>query len=187
MHRKKKTGRGRLSSIDLLPEDIKAQLNAALREKRLTQKQILDAVNPLLAERGKTPVSKSALGRYAMSVEEKGAMMREAREAAKALVGKFEEHSDSDIGRLLSEMIKTLTFERVMTGGDLDVPELNKLALIAQRMARTSKIDLERDKAVKQQMAEKAKERINELEKQGFDPSTLKASIEAVYGIAATG
>jgi hypothetical protein len=49
MEKKKRPGRGRLSTIDLLPEDIRVQVNADLRGRTKTQKQILDEINPELA------------------------------------------------------------------------------------------------------------------------------------------
>ncbi len=149
----KRLGRGRLSTIDLLPEDIRLRLNEALREKRLTQQQILDAINSLLNDRGEKPISRSSLNRYSMQIEERGAMMREAREAANALVGGLGEQKGTDLGRAVTEMVKTLTFDFVASGGELDVDTLNKVALVAQRIERASKISLEREAAIRKQAA----------------------------------
>lgn len=159
-------GRGRLSSIDFLPEDIRVQLNAALREKRLTQKEILEAINPLLEERGEKTISRSAVNRYSIRIEQQGAMMREAREAADAIVGGLGEQKGTDLGRAVSEMIKTLTFDRVMNDGEIEVDELNKLALIAQRIERASKISLEREAQLRQQILEEAADAVEETSKQ---------------------
>lgn len=158
----KRTGRGRPSSIDLLPEDIRVRLNAALRERRLTQMQILDAINPLLEERGEKLVSKSAVNRYSMQMEQKGAMMREAREAANALVGGLGEQSGTDLGRAVTEMVKTLTFDLVVNGGEIEVDTLNKVALIAQRIERASKISLEREAQLRKQAMEEAMAAVEE-------------------------
>lgn len=158
----KRQGRGRLSSIDLIPEDIRLKLNAALRDRTLTQKQILDAINPLLYSRGHDPISKSAINRYSMQIEEKGAMMREAREAADRLVGGLGEYKGTDLGRALTEMVKTLSFDLVINGGEVDVNTLNKVALIAQRIERASKISLERENELRRRVLEEAADTVSE-------------------------
>ena len=77
--RKKRPGRIQPSSIDRLPEDVRLQVNTGLRDRGVTQKEILKDVNPILSDRGVKTISKSALGRYAVKVAEQGAMMNEAR------------------------------------------------------------------------------------------------------------
>lgn len=156
MAKNKRKGRGRPSSIDQLPEDLRVEINAALRDRRLTQTKILEAINPVLQVRGEKPISKSALGRYAMAVEEKGAMMREAREAADALVGGLNEQKGTDIGRGVTEIVKTLAFNLVLNGGEVDVDTLNKIALISQRIERSSKITMDRENQVRKQAQEEA-------------------------------
>lgn len=165
--RKKRPGRGRLSTIDQLPEDIRVQVNAELRNRDKTQMQILDDLNPSLQERGQKPISKSAFNRYAMAIEEKGSMMREAREAADALVGGLGEQRGTDLGRAVTEMIKTLTFNMVMNEGEMDVDTLNKLALCSQRIERASKSTIDRETQIKKQALEAAAETVDETATEG--------------------
>ena len=165
---KKRPGRGRQSSIDLLPEDIRIKLNEALRDRRLTQKQILASINGMLEERGKKLLTKSSVNRYSMQIEEKGSMMRQAREAADALVGGLSEQKGTDLGRAVTELIKTMTFDIMMKGQDgegsaIDVDTLNTLALITQRIERASKISLERESQMRQQILEEAAESVEEM------------------------
>lgn len=190
--RKQRPGRGRPSTIDLLPEDIRLELNAALRDRRLTQKEIRQTINPVLAERGQNPISKSAINRYSMQIEEKGSMMREAREAADALVGGLGEQKGTDLGRALSELVKTLTFDLVLSGqGDdegksepLGVDTLNKVALIAQRIERASKISLERESELRKQVLEEAAETVEETARQqGMGTDQASYWREQVLGI----
>lgn len=194
MGKKRKQGRGRLSSIDLLPEDIRVQLNDELRARRLTQKQIRDAVNPLLAERGERPVSRSALNRYAQQVEEKGAFMREAREAAEKLVGGLKEQRGTDLGRAVTELVKTVTFDLMIRAQDadsdepIDVDMLNKVALIAQRIERASKISVERESAIREEAQRQERERlkthVDKIAKKGGLSDDVANSIrEKILGI----
>ncbi|MCP3942752.1 MAG: DUF3486 family protein [Desulfobacteraceae bacterium] len=181
---KRNPGRGRPSSIDLLPEDIRLQLNEALRDRRLTQKEIRQGINDLLEKRGKDPVSKSAVNRYSMHIEEKGAMMREAREAADALVGGLGEQKGTDLGRAVTEMVKTLSFDLVLKDGGIDVDTLNKVALIAQRIERASKISLEREAQLRRQILEEAAETVEETAIQnGMNEEQAQLWREKVLGI----
>jgi len=178
---RKRKGRGRPSSIDQLPEDLRVELNAALRDRRLTQTKILDAVNPVLEVRGEKPISKSALGRYAMAVEEKGAMMREARQAANALVGGLGENSGTDLGRAVTELVKTLSFNLVLNDGDVDVDTLNKVALISQRIERASKITLDREDQIRRLAIEEAAQNIEaEGIKRGMPAERIKEIREMI-------
>ena len=65
----RREGRGRLSSIDLLPDEATPDVIWALeqlRERKLPQNAILAEFNLRLADKGLEPVSKSAWSRYAV-------------------------------------------------------------------------------------------------------------------------
>lgn len=189
MSQSKRQGRGRRSSIDLLPEDIRIKLNEALRDRRLTQRQILKSINGLLEERGENLLTKSSVNRYSMQIEEKGAMMRQAREAADALVGGLSEQKGTDLGRAVTELIKTFTFDIMMKGQDgegapIDVDTLNTLALITQRIERASKISLDRESQMRQQILEEAAETVEETAIQsGMNEEQAQLWREKVLGI----
>jgi hypothetical protein len=67
----RRSGRGRLSSIDLLPQacdaDV-AQANADLHERRLPQTEILQRLNAALAAKGIKSISKGAFHRYSTRI-----------------------------------------------------------------------------------------------------------------------
>jgi len=172
---KKRPGRGRLSTIDHLPEDIRLTINTALRSRDKTQMQILEDINPHLKERGQKPISKSAFGRYAMAIEKKGSRMREAREAADALVGGLGEHKGTDIGRALTELVKTLSFDLVLNDGEINVDTLYKVALIAQRVERASATGLIREEQIRKQTLEQAARNLEKAGKErGMTAERLK-------------
>ena len=178
--------RGRLSSIDQLPEEIRVEVNAALRERRMTQVEILEQTNAQLAADGQRLISKSALGRYAVAVEKKMAQMREAREAANAMVGGLDEIRGTDLGRAVTEMIKTLAFSKIMKDGDddteLDVDTLNKLALLAQRIERASEMSHERENKIRTQAKEDAARALKKAGKaKGLTAERLDEIMEAAH------
>jgi hypothetical protein len=181
---KNRPSRGRPSSIDLLPEDIRLQLNEALRDRRLTQKEIRQAINELLEKRGKTPVSRSAINRYSIHVEEKGSMMREAREAADALVGGLKQDG-TDLGQAVTEMMKTIIFDRILNNGeDIDEDAINKLSLAAQRIENASKIGEERKEKLRRQAIEEAADTVEETAIQsGMNEEQAQLWREKVLGI----
>jgi len=179
-----------LSTIDQLPEDIRVGINAALRERRLTQEDIRKHFNELLEKGGGKPVSRSAFNRYSIQIEEKGSLLREAREAANALVGGLGEQGGTDLGRAVTELVKTLAFDLVIKGQGKDdegenepigVDTLNKVALISQRIERASKISLDRELKIRDEARAKAVKAVEaEAQKQGAGAATIDALRAAI-------
>lgn len=156
-HRK---GRGRPSSIDLIPEDLRVRLNQALRDRRFTQQQILGQINELLVDRGKPEVSRSALNRYSMQIESKGSQMREARAAAEALCSGLDARGNGDLTQAVSELVRTLAFDHLlaMQDGEVDVDVLNKVALLTQRIELASTRGIQREQLIRDEARRQALE-----------------------------
>ena len=81
-----KITRGRRSKIDLLPEEIRRELDAKLRDGRLTQQEVLDYINDLIEqsqlppdEKEQLKISRSGLNRYSTQMETIGKDLRELR------------------------------------------------------------------------------------------------------------
>ena len=71
------------SSIDLLSQELREQLNALLARTDVTQQEITDAINTAAGER---VVSKSGVNRYAMRMKAFGERARQIKEATQAYV-----------------------------------------------------------------------------------------------------
>lgn len=149
-------GRGRLDSIDRLPEwadDAVAWAFTALKERSLTQVEILDGFNERLRAaawgEGLTDpetvpqISSSAFNRRAMRLAAVGRRLEETRAIAAILTPKFEGETAEQITLLLSETIKTLTFEMLEEAGDLkadgDTAEMLMMASRALKHAEEAK------------------------------------------------
>ena len=68
-NRRRRQGRGQLSSLDKLPataDGMIAWVNTQLREYNLTQGEILRELNARLAELGIAPITRSAFSRYSV-------------------------------------------------------------------------------------------------------------------------
>ena len=80
-----KNTRGRASKVDLLPPNIKTQLAMMLRDKHLSQAQILEEINDLIRDCGlddSYQLSRTGLNRYASRMEQMASKIRNAREVA---------------------------------------------------------------------------------------------------------
>jgi hypothetical protein len=125
------TGRGRISSIDRLPDWCDEAVRwafTALKERDLTQLEILDGLNERIRAaawaEGVTDaeaipqISKSAFNRRAMRLAAVGRRLEETREIAAILTPKFEGENAEQITLLLAQTIKSLTFEMLENAGN---------------------------------------------------------------------
>lgn len=120
----------RLSDIDRLPEwadEAKLDAFRALKERQLTQLEILDGFNAALRaaawEQGivdPPQISRSAFSRAAVALAVHARRLEETREIAAVLAPKIEEAGDASLTLLVSETIKTLVFEMLGNAGTLE-------------------------------------------------------------------
>ncbi|EJS83344.1 hypothetical protein AAUPMC_21081 [Pasteurella multocida subsp. multocida str. Anand1_cattle] len=104
-----KNTRGRASKVDLLPPNIKTQLAMMLRDKQYSQAEILAEINDLIRDCGlpeEMQLSKTGLNRYASRMEKMGAKIRQSREIAEIWTKQFSEAPQSDIGKMLMEIVQ---------------------------------------------------------------------------------
>ncbi|KAB7624335.1 phage protein Gp27 family protein [Alkalilimnicola sp. S0819] len=96
----------RRSSIEKLDPRIREAVDRLIREDRATIDQVVEAIDKLGGE-----ASRSAVGRYVKNAREQMERYRQAQQMAKVWVGKLEEDPEGDVGRLLSEMLRTVAFQ----------------------------------------------------------------------------
>lgn len=117
----------RASSIKQLAPDVLEQLHTLLRDPRISQLDATAQINAILQERGDEPVSKSAVNRYKLSMDQVGKAIRESREMAEIWIGKLGAAPQSQVANLTSEIIRnslidlSLAIQRMTMG--LDDPE----------------------------------------------------------------
>lgn len=161
----------RPSTIELLPADIKDQLHELLRDPRISQLDATAQINAILEQTGiDERVSKSAVNRYAIKMEEVGAKLRQSREMANMWIGKLGAAPQGQVGKLINEIIRTMAFDTAMHMSEEAVPAepkmLAQLALAVQRLESAANMNEERDKKIREQAAqqerEEAAERVTE-------------------------
>lgn len=161
----KKT-RGRRSKVDLLPAEIKSQLDMMLRDGRLQQQEILDVINQEITEETKK-LSSSGLNRYATRMESIGAKIRQSREVAEMWTAKLGDAPTSEVGKLLQEVIRTMAFETgmAMTEGDEPVPPkaISQLALAIQRIEQAASASHKREAEIRKAFAEEAAQHVHDV------------------------
>lgn len=120
--------RGRLSTIDLLPEEAEADIAWAFEEikaRRQPQLTILGELNKRLADRGLKGISKSAFNRKVLWLIGHGDAILRAREIASVLAEKLDEVPEGDVGLLLNELVKSIVFDILSTAQLTDGVSMN--------------------------------------------------------------
>jgi len=131
------------STIDMLPSDIKSQLQELLRDPRVTQLAATAKINTILEQEGhEERVTKSSVNRFAVRMEAVGSKLRQSREIADMWVGKLGSQPAGQVGHLLNEMVRTLAFDAAMQLSEGDAPVepkmLKDLSIAIERLERAS-------------------------------------------------
>ncbi len=114
---KAKPTRGRASKVDLLPDNVRKTLNEMLRDKAIPQAQILEEINALIDDAGlpdDMKLSRSGLNRYATSIEQVGANLRQLREMTTALTDQLGDKPMGETTKLILEMARSQLFKAMM-------------------------------------------------------------------------
>ena len=107
-------GRGRLSSLDLAPEEAQDDIMWAMGElnkRARTQADILFELNDRLAAKGLDGISKSAFNRKAMLVAAAAQRLSERRALFEGLAPQFTAERMDEANVVIGELIKTLITE----------------------------------------------------------------------------
>jgi hypothetical protein len=186
-----KRTRGRRSKVDLLPSEIKEQLNAMLRDGRLEQTEVLEIVNQKIDNAGlkEAKLSRSGLNRYAARMEQIGSRIREMREVSEVWVSKLGNEPTSDVGKLLQEAVRTLasetSFSLMESGEPVEPKALNQLAMVAQRIEAAAMTSHKREKEIRQAFAQEASAAIDDAAKaQGLTADSVALIKQQILGLA---
>ncbi|HDZ3731978.1 TPA: DUF3486 family protein [Vibrio harveyi] len=180
------------SKIDLLPSDIREQLNLWIRSGSMTQQDALAALRELIDEAGLPEDAKpsyTALNRYTRRMDEMGARVREAREVAEVWAHKLGDAPVSEVGKLLQEFVRTMAFEtsaHMMESDDPIPPKaLGQLALVVQRVEQAAMTSHKVEKEIRKAFAEEAADKAEKIVKQaGITAQTAQDIKKQILGIA---
>lgn len=190
-----KITRGRRSKIDLLPEEIRRELDAKLRDGRLTQQEVLDYINDLIEqsqlppdEKEQLKISRSGLNRYSTQMETIGKDLRELREVSNALVAQLGDKPTGDVSRMILEIGRTQLFKAMMSQSsseEMDIGMIKDAMLAAQRLEAAAMHSHKREKEIRQLFAAEAAEAAEKVAtQQGLTIEGVAALKREILGIA---
>lgn len=175
----RREGRGRLSSIEMLPEEAQPDIVWAMEQlnaRTSPANMILAEFNARLADRGIGAISKSAWGRFAVR---KALIWRRDRE-----IGRLAETIAKDRGTdksdaitvMIAEMTKLALFE-LLEGGELSAAGLKNIGItltaLVNAQAKSAETRRKLAKEVQDEL-DKAKAAIEAVGKtQGADPELM--------------
>jgi hypothetical protein len=172
------------STITSLPPDILEQLQALLRDPRVTQLDATRRINAILTEQGQEPVSKSAVNRYSMKMDRIGAKLQQSRAIADMWIGKLGSEPAGQTGKLLNEVVRNLAFDAAMHMAEDEEPAhpgaIKELAIAIEKLENAASKNEQRDALIRKQAREEAAaELTQELKNDGISEE-LEASIRRI-------
>jgi hypothetical protein len=174
------------SSIDRLPDDVRKQLQAMLRDPRVTQLEATARINEILDADGHPErLSKSAVNRYAVRMEEVGAKIREAREVSRMWIGELGSEPAGEVGKLLNEMVRALAFDLTSSiyegEGPVDPKTLKNLAISVHRLEQAAERNVRLEREIRQRAKAEAAEAVeSEAKRQGASAATIDSLRAAI-------
>lgn len=174
---------GRKSSIAKLDPAVREAVDRAVREGRLTNAEIVAMIDSHGAQ-----VSESAVTRYVRSAREQMGRFRQAQEIAKVWVGKLEDDPQGDVGRLLTEMLRTVAFQTIGQMGDSEEAagpaDIMFLAKALKELVSADKIAVDKDLRVRKEFAKALEQKVDEQAAAGkpVTAEAFKALVREVYG-----
>ncbi|WP_048797102.1 MULTISPECIES: phage protein Gp27 family protein [Serratia] len=173
-----KPTRGRVKKADMLPDAIRKPLLDMLREKRLTQVQIRDEINRLIADAGlpdEAKLSAAGISRLAAENEAIARDLRELREQTKAMVAELGDKPTGETSALILELARSMLFKKIRAAAssveddnDIDIDFIKNAMLAIQRLESAAERSLKREKEIRAAFAEEAASAVTE-ELRGVD------------------
>jgi hypothetical protein len=183
-------GRGRLSSIDLVPEEAQDDILWALGElnkRKRSQADILFELNDRLAVHGIEPISKSAFNRKAIRLAAATRRLDESRHIFAGLADQFTPEKVDASNLVLGEVLKMLVYELTEEGAEGRSPkEAMELARAYLATIQGQKISTERRRTLEVEFKAKAEKAVEAVAKaKGLTADTVDAIKERILGIRA--
>lgn len=165
------TGRGRLNSLDLLPEEAADDVVWACQQLALrtrTTADILFEFNDRLTAKGLETVSRSAFYRAAAQRSAAQRRMQDARAMFEGIASQFTASDVDENTIILGEFLKTLIVELVSdAGGNKSPKEAMELARAYHATVAAQKISSDRRRILEAEFAAKTETAIEQVVKEG--------------------
>lgn len=183
----RREGRGRLSSIDLLPDEAEEDVVWALdqlRERKLPQNVILAEFNERLADRGIAPVSKSAWSRFAVRKAIQFRKLDEVQRISGELVASLGADGPDQVTIMVAEMIKLASFQ-ALEKGDVPTKGIKELSQSLQAAVNAQRASAEHRRKAQEEVdarMKKVADQVANLGKKGGVSDETLAEINRILG-----
>jgi len=185
----RREGRGRLSSIDLLPDEAEEDIRWALdqlRARSIHQNLILDQFNARLASRGIKPVSKSAFSRWTVRKAIQFRRLDEVRTITNEIAAAMGSAGADESTVALAEMVKAQIYETLEAGGAA-TKDLRGLSASLKDLAIATRASTENRKRIEEReagLAEKVADHVEAaLRDHGIPAARIKQQREEFLGV----
>lgn len=172
----------RPSSITRLDPDIKAAVDAAVREGRATIAEIV----AIIKDKG-SEASQSAVGRYVKNARERMEDYRQAQQIAAVWVDKLGNEPQGDVGRMLLEMLRVIAFKSI---GDMETASPEDMMFLGKALKDIASADklvvdreINRNKLLAAQAAKVATDVAKTAKKAGLTDETVELIRTKILGI----
>jgi hypothetical protein len=176
-------GRGRLSSLDLLPDEAQDDIvwaMAELNQRKRTQADILFELNDRLAVKGCEAISKSAFNRKAMRIAAYSRRISESRALFEGIAPQFTPERVDETNIVIGEMIKVLIAEMLDADAGAFAPkDAMNLAQAYVKAIQGQAISSERKRRLAAEFSQKIGEAAKTVEKaKGITAGTRQKIME---------
>ncbi len=192
-------GRGRLTGIELLPEEASPIIAWAAEELRDRDRSQLDIYKEFHAKlealqrehRGELEFripSFQAFNRYSIKLATLTRRLEETREIAGAISKRFDAESSDDLTLIAAEAIKTLVFELLTTGGEagIDPKSAMNLAAALRAAAQAQSVSTARRVKVEKEFGDKVEQAVETVVREkGMSAETAEAIKAKILGVRA--
>lgn len=185
----RRPGRGRLSSMDLVPEEGQDDIVwavAELNKRERTANEILFEMNDRLAAKGIDPISKSAFNRKSLRLAAMSRRLDEARHIFSGIAPQFTAEKVDQGTVVLGEFIKLLILDLVEhDGGTIGTKGAMELARAHLAVIQAQKISAERRRALEADFKAEAEKAIDKVAKaRGVSAEATEALRRELFGIS---
>lgn len=181
---------GKRGFASQLPKDLREELDRLIGEGGLS----VDDVWTWLKGRN-VEVGRSSVHRHMQSIEEVAGEMRQAREAASAIVEKLGPGAaEGGVGKLLIEVVQNIAFKIARdkltnpVAPVMEIEELMFLASTAQKLSSAEATDADRLAKLRDAWAKEAAKKMDVLGKaQGWSADTAQKVRDELMGVRTAG
>jgi Protein of unknown function (DUF3486) len=183
--------RGRLSSIDLLPEEawphVKLAL-AALAENKREAESIREELNLHLSGiDGCQPISRSAFNRKSLQLAKIGMDISRAREMAAVFAEKVNDMPEGDVGMLINEMCKVIIYNMTAEASAMDMEAsakmMKEVSLAVYRLEQAGAISVKRRSLIVDRAKAEAGEAVKTVAKaKGLTGDVVNSILDQILG-----